>query len=192
MSLPWPQPTSRIFQRLLGGHRYSYHGIKSPPSPAIPFTSSPRVQPLVVPGAVGWVGFSEFHVFLRLITLELLVDAASEPRKGFGHFDLSPQPEQPKPRSQLLRNRHIPEPDPDFLSDSLKEKSPEVLPAARRAGNSPGLGCPCHLPPAADPSQSGLLELLPPSSKPRDGCLELNQDSPPGAGAASSPPSPTP
>lgn len=152
----------------------------------------PQVQPLVVPGAVGWVGSSEFHVFLGLITLQLLVDAASEPRKGLGPLDLSPQPEQPKPGSQLLRNRHVPEPDPDFLSDSLKEKSPEVVPTASRAGNSHGLGCPCHLPPAADPSQSGLLEPLPPSPKPTDGCLGLNQDSPPGAGAASSPPVPHP
>lgn len=51
------------------------------------------------------------------------------------------------------------------------------------------LGCRCHLPAGADPSQSGLLELgvlLPPCSKSMDGCLELNHslDSPPGVGAA--------
>lgn len=151
---------------------------------------------LRVPGWT-WNGIVEFRVF----TLEVLVDAAGEPGTSQGKDSATwvcplgwSSGHNPNLAPSCLGNRHIPEPDPDCLSDSLKEKTPELLTAARRAGSSPGLGCPCHLPPAADPSRSGLLELgvlLPPSAKPMDGYLELNQDSPPGAGAASSPPSPT-
>lgn len=46
-SLPWPQPTSQIFQRLLDGRRPSYHGTESPPSPARPSRSSPSRNRLI-------------------------------------------------------------------------------------------------------------------------------------------------
>lgn len=96
-----------------------------------------------------WNGIVEFRVFLGFITLEVLVDAASEPGTCQGK-DLATwicrlswsSGHNPNLAPSCLRNRHIPELNPDFLSDSLKEKTAELLLAARRAGTAPGWGVP--------------------------------------------------
>lgn len=109
------------------------------------------------PQAGAGLGSLEFQVFLVFITLDLLVDAASEPGwertwpPGFVPSARAPGTTQmwlPAPQEPP-----IPEPDPDFLSDSLKEIILRFCPQPGGLGTPTGWGVPV-------PSH---LEQIPPS-----------------------------